>query len=152
MKIIQDSSAKSLANEKITLVGGCFDIIHPGHLEFLKRANKLGNKLAVMLESDENIRKIKGSNRPLNNQNTRANNLSKILYVDYIILLNNPESSQYYYNLVKSISPAIIAVTSDDPLIEVKKEQANSVQGIVVEVMKRDLNHSTTKMLQNKSI
>ena len=145
--ILKDSQTKEIASKGIVLAGGCFDLIHPGHLEFLKRSKQLGKTFVLLLESDENIKRKKGEDRPLNNQIVRAKNISKLGIVDYIILLKNPDSSQYYYNLVKSIQPDIIAVTTPDPLIEAKKEQAEMVGGKVVEVMKRDENYSTSKLV-----
>ena len=138
------------AGEKV-LAGGCFDVLHPAHSTFLKNAKKKGNILIILLESDENIKKTKGNNRPLNRQITRAENLSKLGIVDIIILLEMPTSSEYYYNLVKSLRPDIIAVTSNDPLLDIKKDQARLVQGKVVEVMKRDNRYSTTRKKKKKS-
>lgn len=147
-KIFSDSKLEKVQGNKIVLVGGCFDILHPAHYKFLKKAKDQGDVLVVLLESDENIRKIKGANRPLNNQYTRAENLSTITEVDFIILLKLPDSSQYYYNLVNFIRPAIIAVTTGDPLIEVKRDQANQVGGKIIEVMERDTKHSTSQLIK----
>lgn len=149
-KILTDDKISDLPKKGVVLVGGCFDIIHYAHLKFFKLSKEQGSFLAVLLESDENIKKLKGKNRPVNNQITRAENLSKVEYVDYIILLKTPTSSDYYINIVKSIQPDIIAVTSGDPLLSIKKIQAEEVGGKVVEVMKRDENHSSTKILERK--
>ena len=150
--ILQDSHIKQINNKNIVLIGGCFDIIHPGHIQFLESSKKYGDILILLLESDENIKKIKGESRPLNNQVTRAENLSKLEIVDYIILLKTPKSSNYYYNLVNLLRPAIIAVTVGDPLLEIKKDQAKIVGGKVVEVMERDTRHSSTEKIKNISI
>ena len=147
-RILKDLEIKKITNKKIVLVGGCFDILHPSHHEFLKRAKQLGNILVVLLESDENIRKLKGKGRPVNNQFTRAQNLSNSDNVDHVILLSTPNSSGYYYNLVKSLRPDIIAVTKGDPFIKVKKDQAKLVGGKVVEVMERNLQHSSTELIE----
>ncbi len=148
-KIIQDTDIDSIKGEGIVLLGGCFDIIHPGHLEFIKKAKKEGNILIVLLESDKNVRKMKGEKRPLNNQIVRAENLSKIKEVDYVVMLKFPSDSFYYYNLVKLLHPAIIAVTKGDPLLSVKKDQARMVHGKVVEVMERNKSYSTTSIVEN---
>lgn len=146
-KIIKPMKIKKPKDKKVILAGGCFDIIHEGHIQFLKRAKALGDILIILLESDSNIKKIKGVNRPLNNQNVRAQNLSKLDIIDYIIILDTPKTSNYYYNLVKLISPDIIAVTTGDPFLEDKKRQAQLVGGKVVEVMERDKKYSTTKII-----
>jgi cytidyltransferase-like protein len=149
-KILKDTNLDKLKDKNSVLVGGCFDILHPAHQEFLKLSKKEGKILIVLLESDENITKLKGAGRPVNNQTTRAKNLSKLTEVDFIILLKTPTSSQYYYNLVKLIRPAIIAVTKNDPLLNIKKDQASIVGGKVVEVMERDPKHSSTQIIKNK--
>lgn len=149
-KIIKDTNIEKPAGKKVVLAGGCFDIIHQGHVEFLTRTKALGDILVIFLESDKNIKKIKGKERPLNKQDVRAENLSKLEIVDYIIMLKTPDTSRYYYNLVKYLEPDIIAVTAGDPYLEDKKEQAESVGGKVVEVMKRDKKYSTTQMIERK--
>ena len=149
-KVIKDTDVVQLPPKSV-LAGGCFDVLHPAHEEFLKKAKEHGNNLCILLESDSNIKKLKGTHRPLNNQSIRAKNLSNMGIVDIIILLNNPNSSQYYYNLVKLLRPAIIAVTAGDTLLDVKMAQAESVGGKVVEVMKRNTLHSSTKLI-NKTI
>lgn len=145
-KIISDKKIKNVKGKKIVLTGGCFDILHEAHLEFLERSKKLGDTLVVLLESDENITHLKGVGRPVNNQNVRAENLSKLSFVDYIVSLRKPTSSEYYYNLVLSLKPAIIAVTKGDPLTDVKKDQAELVRGKVVEVMERNEKFSTSRL------
>lgn len=148
--IISDNDLDKIASNNIVLAGGCFDILHPAHLEFMKKAKAEGDKLVILLESDQNIRNLKGKSRPLNNQITRAENLSKTNIPDFIVLLQMPTSSKYYYNIVKLLRPAIIAVTKGDPLLEVKKEQSKSVGGKVVEVMNRNAEHSTSKLIKQK--
>lgn len=132
----------------ITLVGGCFDILHYGHLEFLEKAKNQGNVLFVMLESDESIKKRKGKNRPIHSQIDRANILSSVKSVDYILLLPHLKTDLEYYNLVKSIEPDIIAVTEKDPAYNNKVEQAEMVGGKVVEVVSLIPNISTKELIE----
>ena len=149
IKILDDTNFSAIPKEGVVLAGGCFDILHAAHIKFLKLAKEKGQFLALLLESDENIRQMKGKYRPVNNQITRAENLSKLESVDYIILLNKPTSSNYYENIVKSIQPDIIAVTSEDPLLSTKKLQAEMVNGKVVEVMERNKEFSSTRIIEN---
>ena len=151
-KIISDKKLKNFKADGIVLVGGCFDIIHPAHLKFLELSKKQGKNLVVLLESDERIKQLKGEERPVNNQYVRAQNLAIIPSVDYVVLLSPTSSSEYYYNLVKSLEPDIIAVTSGDPLFSIKKEQAEMVSGKIVEVMKRDNRHSSTDLIKTNTV
>lgn len=149
-KIIKDDKIGSIKEKRKVLIGGCFDILHPGHFEFIKQAKKQGDCLILLLESDKNIHKLKGKDHPLNGQVVRAKNLLANTAVDYVVLLKPTVSNDYYDNLVKSACPAIIAVTENDPLLEVKKKQARSVNGEVVIVMKRDTRYSTSSLLNKK--
>ena len=63
---------------RIVLAGGCFDLLHIGHIIFIEEANKHGDCLILMLESDETITKNKGNNRPINSQEDRAKILSAL--------------------------------------------------------------------------
>jgi len=136
-----------LKNKRIVLVGGCFDILHNAHIEFLEKSKQRGDVLILLLESDENIKKIKGKERPVNNFEKRANNLEKLNIIDLIVELSPQVSDKYYFNLTKLISPDIIALTKNDPLFEKKKAQANIVGGRIIEVMKRNENFSSTKLI-----
>jgi len=135
-------------NGTIVLVGGCFDILHKGHMEFLSLSKKLGTNLVVMLESDESAKKRKGKNRPVNTQEERAKVLSSLPYVDFILPIPHLKTDLEYYDLVKKLEPDIIAVTESDPAYNKKVEQAEMVGGKVVEVIKR-LPHSTTQLIQS---
>ena len=132
---------------RIILVGGCFDIIHSGHLEFFRKAKELGGQLVVILESDENVRRYKGAGRPIHTQDDRARVLSFLPQVDYVVPIPELNSDLEYFHLVKTIEPDIIAVTSDDPILEKKHEQAKEVHGTVVEVVNRLKEHSTSKII-----
>lgn len=135
----------------LVLVGGCFDILHPGHHTFLKEAKKQGETLLVMLESDQSVTERKGPSRPINTQELRAKTLAQVADVDYILLLPYLETDSQYYSLVKNLQPDIIAVTASDPAYDKKSEQAEIVGGKVAVVVDRLPQHSTTKVLEQKS-
>lgn len=116
---------KSL-NQTVVLVGGCFDILHLGHIRFLKEAKKHG-EVIVALESDETLTKYKGKSRPIHKQSERAEMLSQLTTVDYVLLLPFFSSDQEYFDLTKTISPHIIAVTEGDPELSNKQKQADLV-------------------------
>ena len=103
---------KRKKGQTTVLAGGCFDILHPGHVIFLQKAKKAGDKLIVLLESDEKVRILKGVNRPVHTQKERARILSALTVVDQIISLPFMKTDQEYDELVKKIKPDIIAVAS----------------------------------------
>jgi len=141
-------SLRKERQSKIVLVGGCFDIVHLGHLRFLEKAKKQGDILVILLESDENIKKIKGKNRPINNQSNRAEFLTKLKMVDYIIKLPMMKNDEEYLKLVKKIKPKIIAVSEDDKNIVQKRGQARLVGAKLIKVTDLIKQQSTTKIIE----
>lgn len=118
------------------LVGGCFDFIHFGHISFLKQAKSHGDYLIVALESDENVRKMKGEMRPIHSQEKRKEMLVSLSFVDEVISLPPMNTDQEYFELVKKIAPSVIAVTEGDPLKETKQKQADQIHAALVEIPK----------------
>jgi len=122
--------------KKTVLVGGCFDLLHFGHISFLKQAKSLGDYLLVALESDENVRRMKGDGRPIHTQAQRKEMLEAISVVDEVIELPTMHSDRDYYELVRKIKPSVIAVTDGDPAIVKKREQAEEIGARLVEIPK----------------
>ena len=85
-----DNVIKSLKakNKTIVTTNGCFDILHVGHVRYLEQAKSYGDILIVALNSDKSVKKIKGENRPINNENDRAEVLSALRSVDYVVLFD----------------------------------------------------------------
>jgi D-beta-D-heptose 7-phosphate kinase/D-beta-D-heptose 1-phosphate adenosyltransferase len=95
--------------KRIIFTNGCFDIIHPGHIKVLRQAKQKGDILIVGLNSDCSIRRIKGENRPVNNQTYRAQVLAAIGTVDYVVLFNEDTP----YELIKTIRPDCLVKGGD---------------------------------------
>lgn len=94
--------------EKIIFTNGCFDIVHIGHLKLFNECKKLG-KLIIGLNSDISIKKLKGANRPINNENDRKSFLEELNIADEIIIFNEETP----YNLIKKIKPDILVKGGD---------------------------------------
>ncbi len=146
-KAIQIAQRLHIENKSIVLVGGCFDILHIGHITFLEEAKKQGDVLVVFLESDETIKQLKGPHRPLNTQNDRAIILSSLSMVDYVIKLPQIKDNTYYDNLVIQIKPAIIATTAGDTTRVHKERQAKIMNAKVVDVTSPVSNQSTSRLV-----
>ena len=132
----------------IVLVGGCFDILHLGHVVFLEKAKTLGEVLIVLLESDERIKKIKGQGRPFYTQKERAKVLSAVKYVDFIVLLPTLKADEEYDGLVTRIKPDFIAATRGDQEIGHKQRVAKLVRAKIKFVTGKIGNYSTSRILQ----
>lgn len=137
---------------KLVIAGGCFDVLHEGHIRFLEKAKKHGDILLIILESDESVRRRKGADRPVNNQRKRARFLSRFDSVDYVLTIPDFKRDENYYNLVKKLQPDIIAVTKKDPIISKKSEQAKLVGGEIIEVIDRIPNLSTSNILNKQTL
>lgn len=73
-------------NKIIVTTNGCFDIIHAGHVKYLKHAKELGDVLIVCLNSDASVQRLKGPTRPLNYQDDRAEVMSSLEAVNYVVI------------------------------------------------------------------
>ncbi len=122
--------------KKKVLVGGCFDILHYGHIRFLKEAKRKGNYLIVALESDENTRRLKGPGRPIHNQKQRREILESLNFVDEVISLSPMKNDDDYKKMVMKIKPDIIAVTKGDTKKNKKEKYASEVNAKLVEIKK----------------
>ena len=137
------------SGKTLVLAGGCFDVLHFGHIKFLEKAKKEGDVLIVALESNKNIKRLKGRERPIHSQEMRAEMLSALETVDYIVCLPLMENNNDYLELVKRIKPNIIAVTAGDPQLENKKKQAKIVGAKVKIVSPLLKTLSTKEILKN---
>lgn len=132
----------------IVLAGGCFDILHIGHITFLEKAKAAGDSLLILLEPDESIKKLKGENRPINNQEDRAKILAALESVDYVILLPANLKDMDYDNMIIQIKPAIIATTKGDIKRKDKERQAALINGKVIDVTDFISDQSTTRLIK----
>lgn len=147
----QNTHIERQGYSKVVLVGGCFDILHYGHIEFLKKAKAEGDYLIVALEPDESISNYK-KRVPTHNQQERAEILASLRYVDQVILLPLLKGFADYNQLVANIKPQVIAITADDPQINNKQKQADSVGATVTIVTPRLLNFSSTKIVCSQKV
>lgn len=118
-------------DKRIVLVGGCFDIIHFGHIQFLEKAKQTGDYLVVALEPDECIIQDK-KRTPTHTQTERAYNLLALRHVDHVIMLPLLYGFQDYLTLVQTIKPHVIAITDNDPQLVNKQKQADAVSAQLV--------------------
>jgi D-beta-D-heptose 7-phosphate kinase/D-beta-D-heptose 1-phosphate adenosyltransferase len=120
----------------IVFTNGCFDILHRGHIEYLKEAAKIGS-LVVGLNSDASVRRLKGETRPINNQDDRKAMLLALRYVDEVIIFDEDTPLE----LIKRIDPDVVVKGGD-----YKPDQVVS-GGKPVIIMPMLNGYSTTKMI-----
>ncbi|MCX6166132.1 MAG: D-glycero-beta-D-manno-heptose 1-phosphate adenylyltransferase [Ignavibacteriae bacterium] len=96
-------------NKKLVFTNGCFDILHRGHVEYLKQAKSLGDYLVVGLNSDSSVKMIKDESRPINNENDRAFVLDSLKVINAVIIF----SEDTPYNIIKEIVPDYLVKGGD---------------------------------------
>lgn len=138
-------------SQQVVLVGGCFDILHYGHLQFLIAASQTADRLVVALESDEFIKQRK-KRQPVHSQVERAGLLASLVMVDYVLIL--PYLSDYadYSGLVKIVQPKIIAVTAEDRHLEFKRQHAAEIGAELKVVTPLLPNFSSSKIIEYETI
>ena len=105
-KIVEDAK---VVGKTVVFTNGCFDILHAGHVRYLIAARALGDCLVLGLNSDQSVRQLKGPTRPINTQDDRAEVLSALSAVDYVVIFEETTAE----NLVAEIKPAIYVKGGD---------------------------------------
>lgn len=120
-----------IKSNKIVFTNGCFDILHVGHIHTLQEAKKLGHKLIVAINSDASVRGLKGKERPINNEQDRANIIAALEVVDLVVIFTEPTP----ITLIEIANPDILVKGGDwniDQIVggEVVKENGGEVVSI----------------------
>lgn len=96
-------------HKKIVFTNGCFDLLHPGHIDYMQKAKELGDYLVIGLNSDVSVRRLKGNSRPVNNERVRKIMLEALSCVDAVEIFDEDTP----YNLIKKIAPDILVKGGD---------------------------------------
>ena len=131
---------------KIIFTNGCFDILHRGHVEYLAKAANLGDKLIVGLNTDASVRKIKGPGRPYQDQDSRAEILASLHFVDAVILFDEETP----LNLIRQLKPDFLVKGSDYKPEEVVGADVVSKYGGDVFTIDLVKGYSTTAIIENR--
>lgn len=132
-------------NEKIVFTNGCFDIIHRGHIEYLAKAASLGTKLIVGLNTDASVRRLKGENRPVNDERGRALALASLLFVDEVILFNTDTPRE----LIEFIQPDVLVKGGDYRTEDIVGNDIVTARGGQVVTIPLVEGYSTTSIIEH---
>ena len=108
-ELVKQINIERSKGHKIVFTNGVFDIIHPGHVRYLREAAQLGDRLVVAINDDKSVRQIKGKNRPINNLHTRAEMLKGLRQVDWVV----PFSEKSPEVLLHKIKPDLLVKGGD---------------------------------------
>lgn len=142
----QRVTAWKQAGEAITLANGCFDLLHVGHVRYLRAAKQLGGRLIVAINSDESVRALKGEGRPLMPAEERAEILSALTDVDAVVIFSEHDVRA----LIREIRPDVHAKGTDYTADTVPERDAVAECGGRVEIVGDPKNHSATEIIRSR--
>ena len=129
--------------KKLVFTNGCFDLLHLGHIRYLKKAKSLGDILVVGLNSDRSVKKIKGEKRPILPEKERAEILSSLWFVDYVVLFNEETPER----LIKELEPDVLVKGADWKLKDIVGADLVRSRGGVVRRIPLYKSRSTTSVI-----
>lgn len=134
-----------MPGHKVVFTNGCFDVLHPGHVDLLQRAKALGDTLVLGLNSDESVKMLgKGDDRPLNSQEERAYVLAGLECVDYIIIFHESTPLE----VIKAARPQVLVKGGDWPVEDIVGADVVQKAGGEVHSLKLLEGYSTTGFLE----
>ena len=134
-------------NKIIVFTNGCFDLLHQGHRDLLKKASTYGDIVIVGLNSDSSVRKLKGKDRPIENEIIRSKNLLSLLFVDYVIIFNS-ETPQ---DLIEIIMPDVLVKGGDYTINNIIGSDEVIANGGRVEIIPITKGYSTSSIIKSRN-
>ena len=136
-----------LKGKTFAATNGCFDILHVGHVRYLQKTKSLADYSVVMLNSDKSVKLIKGDSRPINNENDRAEMLTALSCVDYVVLFEEKSPAL----LLGKIKPDIYTKGADYTIDTLPERDVVTKNGIKVEFIEFVQGKSTTNIINKIS-
>jgi D-glycero-beta-D-manno-heptose 1-phosphate adenylyltransferase len=134
------------AGESVTLANGCFDVLHVGHVRYLRAARQLGGRLIVAINSDESVRTLKGEGRPVMPAEERAEILAALSDVDAVVIFPEPDVRA----LIREIRPEVQAKGTDYTVDTVPERDVVVECGGRVEIVGDPKDHSATEIIASR--
>jgi D-beta-D-heptose 7-phosphate kinase/D-beta-D-heptose 1-phosphate adenosyltransferase len=141
MMLVTDAKAKG---EKIVMTNGCFDILHPGHVQYLNQAKQLGDRLVIAVNTDASVRRLKGESRPVNNLEARTQVLSALRCVDWVVAFDEDTPAR----LIKGVLPDVLVKGGDYSSDTVVGRDSVEAAGGKVVILPLKAGYSTTNLIE----
>lgn len=142
-EIIKTVREGQAGGKTFVATNGCFDILHVGHVRYLEKTKSLADFSIVMLNSDKSVKQIKGDSRPINNQDDRAEILTALNCVDYVVLFNEKSPA----DLLEKIKPDFYTKGADYTLETLPERDIIERNNIKVEFIDFVKGKSTTNII-----
>ncbi len=134
-----------MEGEKVVATNGCFDILHPGHLRYLQQAKAMGDRLVVLVNSDDSVKRLKGPDRPVNKLEQRMEMLAALECVDWVV----PFDSDTPREMICSLLPDILVKGGDyQDITTIAGHECVLENGGEVKILSFIEGHSTTNIIQ----
>lgn len=141
--LIRQVNQWKFLQKKIVFTNGCFDILHEGHIHSLSQAAACGDILIIGINTDESVKKLKGNNRPVNNEHSRSLLLASLVIVDAVILFNEETPLQ----LIKTILPDVLVKGGDYTVEQIAGAREVTANGGEVKIVPLLHGFSTTGLI-----
>jgi D-glycero-beta-D-manno-heptose 1-phosphate adenylyltransferase len=142
-ELVSKAKAEREKQKTIVLANGCFDLFHVGHIRYLAGAKELGDVLVVGINSDEQVRKLKGENRPFMPENERAEIISALSFVDFVTIFDEPTVTE----LIRALRPDFHAKGTDYTTETVPEREIVKEYGGQVAIVGDPKDHSSSGLL-----
>jgi rfaE bifunctional protein nucleotidyltransferase chain/domain len=151
-KIIELEQVAARARElreqgrKIVFTNGCFDLLHAGHVRYLRKARALGDLLVVGINGDRSVRELKGANRPVTNERDRAEVIAALESVDLVTIFSELRATR----LLEAVQPNVYVKGGDYTPETLNAEERAVLQktGADIRIIPFEEGYSTTRLLQ----
>lgn len=149
-KIISRSQAEKFGSEMrengktLVFTNGCFDLVHPGHIDLLIRARSIGDALMVGLNTDSSVKKLKGERRPIFDEHSRALTLAALEVVDCVVLFDEDTPAA----LIGAVKPTVLVKGGDYTPDEVVGKEIVESAGGRVEIVPITMEFSSSEIIQ----
>ena len=140
IKIVRDGQKNG---KTFVVTNGCFDILHIGHAKYLEETKKYADYSIILVNSDKSVKAIKGENRPVNNENDRAELLTYLSCVNYVVLFEQNSPA----DLLEKIKPDIYTKGADYTLETLPERDVIQKNNIKVKFIKFVEGKSTTNLI-----
>ncbi len=136
--------SKDRKGKKVVFTNGCFDILHRGHISYLNEAKSLGDLLVIGINTDKSVKRLKGEDRPVNNEDDRAFMLNNLKAVDYVFFF---EENDNPYTLIQEIQPDILVKGGDWKVEDIVGHDIVTAKGGEVKSLRFENGYSTTGLI-----
>ncbi|MBS1795619.1 MAG: adenylyltransferase/cytidyltransferase family protein [Acidobacteria bacterium] len=142
-RLVARVSIERRRGARIVLANGCFDLFHVGHIRYLAGAKALGDRLLVGINSDEQVRKLKGDGRPFMPERERAEIVAALRFVDFVTIFDEPTVTE----LIRAVRPDFHAKGTDYTVDSVPEREIVREYGGKVAIVGDPKDHSSSEFL-----